>query len=64
MKALLNHSVSSQLIRKIIRTPNLWLETMPIGQVTHTPVGIMYIHGIANEKIVEEVRTTAKADRY
>lgn len=45
-----------QLIRQIIKTPNLWIETMPIGQVTHTTVGIMYIHGIANEKIVDEIR--------
>ncbi len=49
-------STNTQLLRKIIRTPNLWLETMTIGEVTHTPVGIMYINGIANEKIVEEVK--------
>jgi spore germination protein KA len=52
--------VNVQLIRKIIRTPNLWLETMQIGQVTHTPVGVMYIHGIADVKLVEEIRTRLK----
>jgi spore germination protein KA len=45
------------LIRKRIKTPNLWLETMTIGRVTQTSVGIMYINGIVNDKIVGEVRT-------
>lgn len=49
-------STNTQQIRKIIRSPNLWLEMMSIGEVTHTPVGIMYINGIANKKIVEEVK--------
>ncbi|MEC0228992.1 spore germination protein [Paenibacillus alba] len=44
------------LIRKRIKSPNLWLETISIGRVTQTSVSIMHIHGIANDKIVEEVR--------
>ncbi|TMV46977.1 spore germination protein [Paenibacillus mesophilus] len=44
------------LIRKRIKTPNLWLETLVIGEVTQTNVGIMFINGIVNDKIVEEVR--------
>ncbi|NHW36694.1 spore germination protein [Paenibacillus aceris] len=44
------------LIRKRIKSPNLWLESMTIGRVTQTTVSIMYIHGIANDKIVNEVR--------
>jgi spore germination protein KA len=45
------------LIRRRIKTPNLWLENVVIGEVTQTNVGIMFINGIANDKIVEEVRT-------
>ncbi|NOV00764.1 spore germination protein [Paenibacillus planticolens] len=44
------------LIRKRIKSPNLWLESMTIGRVTQTTVAIMFIHGIANDKIVDEVR--------
>lgn len=43
-------------IRRRIKSPNLWLETMKIGTVTQTDVGIMYIKGIANEKIVQEAK--------
>ncbi|MDD9265651.1 spore germination protein [Paenibacillus sp. GCM10023248] len=44
------------LIRKRIKSPNLWLESMIIGRVTQTTVSIMYIKGIVNDKIVGEVR--------
>ncbi|KQX47008.1 spore germination protein [Paenibacillus sp. Root444D2] len=44
------------LIRKRIKSPNLWLETTVIGRVTQTTVSIMYINGIVNNKIVEEIR--------
>src|SRR5690606_35742407 len=44
------------LIRKRIRNPNLWVESFTIGKVSQTDIRIMYINGIANEEIVEEVR--------
>ncbi|MBD2867348.1 spore germination protein [Paenibacillus arenilitoris] len=44
------------LLRRRIRTPQLWLETMTIGKFTQTGIGVMYINGIVNEKVVEEVR--------
>ncbi|WP_082798549.1 spore germination protein [Caldibacillus debilis] len=49
--------VNTALIRRRICNPYLWLESMKIGKVTETNVGIMYIKGIANEEIVEEVKT-------
>jgi spore germination protein KA len=49
-------STNISLIRRRIKTPNLWLETMTIGEVTNTTVGIMYIKGIVNDKIVDEAR--------
>lgn len=47
---------NTALIRRRIKSPNLWLETMKIGEVTQTDIGIMYLKGIANDKIVEEVK--------
>nr|WP_274653100.1 spore germination protein [Paenibacillus humicola] len=47
---------NTALIRRKIKDPNLWVETRPIGRVTKTDVAIMFINGIANDKVVEEVR--------
>jgi spore germination protein KA len=47
---------NTALLRRRIKSPNLWLESMKLGTVTQTDIGIMYIKGIANEKIVGEVK--------
>ncbi|NNV07852.1 spore germination protein [Geobacillus sp. C56-T2] len=47
---------NTALIRRRIKNPNLWLETMQIGTVTQTDVAIMYVKGIANDEIIEEVK--------
>ncbi|MEK5442635.1 spore germination protein [Fredinandcohnia sp. FSL W7-1320] len=47
---------NTSLVRRRIKSPNLWVEARKLGKVTNTDVAIMYINGIANEKIVEEVR--------
>nr|WP_245375972.1 spore germination protein [Paenibacillus eucommiae] len=46
---------NTSLIRRKIKSPNLWMETKQIGRVTQTDVAIMYIKGIANDKIVAEL---------
>ncbi|MGG4169136.1 spore germination protein [Rossellomorea vietnamensis] len=51
---------NTALVRRIIKTPDLWLESMKIGRVTKTDVTFMYIHGIANEEVVEEIRHRLK----
>ncbi|UOF88824.1 spore germination protein [Fodinisporobacter ferrooxydans] len=51
-----NIRTNTTLIRRRIKDPNLWLEGRQIGRVTKTFTAIMYIKGIANDKIVEEVR--------
>lgn len=43
------------LIRRKIRDSNLTCERQYIGRVTKTCVAVMYIKGIANDKVVEEV---------
>nr|WP_214626769.1 spore germination protein [Paenibacillus agaridevorans] len=47
---------NTALIRRRIKSPRLRLETRRIGRETQTDVSIMYMQGIANDKIVEEVR--------
>ncbi|MEK5480120.1 spore germination protein [Paenibacillus sp. FSL R5-0407] len=47
---------NTALVRRKIKDPDLRLETQQIGRRTQTNVGIMFIQGIANEKIVQEVR--------
>lgn len=51
-----NIRTNTALIRRKIKDPHLWLENRVIGTVTKTNVSIMYIKGIANDKVVEEVR--------
>ncbi|UOQ94634.1 spore germination protein [Halobacillus shinanisalinarum] len=47
---------NAALIRRRIKTPNLWLETMQIGSTTQTDVALMYIKGVANEKVLKETK--------
>lgn len=51
---------NTAMVRRIIKTPDLWLESMKIGRVTKTDVTLMYIHGIANEEVIEEIRQRLK----
>ncbi|MFF3099672.1 spore germination protein [Viridibacillus arvi] len=46
---------NTALIRRKIKDPNLWIKSRVIGDITQTDVAIMYINGIANDKIVKEV---------
>ncbi|WP_181444427.1 spore germination protein [Bacillus sp. 03113] len=49
--------MNTALIRRKIKDPHLWLESKKIGKVTKTDIAIMYIKGIVNDKIVEEVHS-------
>ncbi len=44
------------LIRRKIKNENLWVDTVQIGKATQTDVSIMYIKGITNDKIVQEIK--------
>ncbi|WP_405114850.1 spore germination protein [Paenibacillus sp. FSL K6-1217] len=46
-------STNIALVRKIIKNPDLWTETMKLGDVTHTDITIMYIRGIADEQTIK-----------
>ncbi|MBD0382927.1 spore germination protein [Paenibacillus sedimenti] len=43
------------LVRRRIRSSHLRLTTMQVGRVTQTDVAVMYINGLANDKIVQEI---------
>lgn len=51
-----NLRVNTSLLRRMIADPHLWIEEIEVGEVTKTDVAIAYIKGIANDKIVEEVK--------
>jgi spore germination protein KA len=47
---------NTALLRRKVKNTNLKLETMKIGRQTKTDVCIAYIKGIANQKIIDEVK--------
>ncbi|AXI28538.1 spore germination protein [Priestia megaterium] len=55
-----NLRTNTSLIRARIQDSNLRLDSMKIGSVTHTDIGIMYIQGNADERIVEEIKERLK----
>jgi spore germination protein KA len=44
------------LIRRRIRVPHLWIETLEIGSLSKTLVAFAYIKGLADEKMLQELR--------
>ncbi|MBB6675389.1 spore germination protein [Cohnella nanjingensis] len=58
-----NIRTNTALIRRKIKDPRLWLESMQIGTVTKTNVGIMYVQGLAPDKVTAEVRRRLSAIR-
>ncbi len=49
--------VNTSLIRRRIRSPNLWLESVNIGSLSKTEVVIAYIKGLAGEGLLGELRS-------
>ncbi|MHB1043166.1 MAG: spore germination protein [Eubacteriales bacterium] len=49
--------VNTSLLRRKIKSPNLKIETLRLGEVTDTDVAVVYIEGIANDKLVAEVNS-------
>ena len=44
------------LIRKIMKNPDVMAEHIPVGTVSKTPCALMYINGVTNSELVNEVR--------
>jgi len=51
---------NTSLIRRRIKDTALWIETLPVGKKTQTDVALVYLKDVANEKIVNEIRTRIK----
>lgn len=49
-------NVNIALIRRRIKSPRLKVEKFTLGSLTKTDVMVVYIQGLANDKVVEEVR--------
>jgi len=47
---------NTSLIRRKVKNPNLKIEMMKLGQVTKTDIAVVYLKGIADDKLVEEVK--------
>jgi spore germination protein KA len=50
-----NLRTNTALVRRKIKDPRLYCEQKQIGSLTKTNIAIMYIKGIVNDKVVEEV---------
>ncbi|UKS31195.1 spore germination protein [Paenibacillus sp. HWE-109] len=48
--------INTAMIRRKIKDSRLWLESREIGSVTRTEVAVMYLKGIADDSVIEEVR--------
>lgn len=55
-----NMRTNTALIRRRLRHPNLRVEELVVGDISNTSVSILYLEGIANSKIVAEVRERIK----
>ena len=48
------------LVRKILKTPDLIGEHIPVGSVSKTPCALMYLKNVTNPELVDEVRRRLK----
>ena len=55
-----NIATNISMVRRIIKSPDLWIESMKIGTQTHTDVSIMYMNNLADSDVVREVRKRLK----
>lgn len=55
-----NYQANMGLIRKRIKTNNLWVKELYLGKQTMTKIGIIYINTIAKEELVSKIETKLK----
>ncbi|WP_241243122.1 spore germination protein [Paenibacillus whitsoniae] len=48
--------INTALIRRKIKDPNLWFETITIGDTTKTDITIVHVNGLAKPSVLENVR--------
>lgn len=52
-----NISINTALIRRRIKNKNLMIENIVVGKDSNTDIAIVYINGIVDEKVLNEVRS-------
>jgi len=52
-----NIKTNTSIIRRRIRSPNLWIENLQVGSLSRTEVAFAYIKGLAGEEMLEELRS-------
>ena len=52
--------VATSLLRRIIKSPALKMQSMKIGTYTETNVAIAYIEGLADQTLIEEITNRLK----
>jgi spore germination protein KA len=52
---------NTALLRSMVRSPDLVVESIEVGRRTRTQCAVIYMAGIANEKLVTEVRRRIKS---
>ncbi|QKO30733.1 MULTISPECIES: spore germination protein [Caproicibacterium] len=60
-----NFRTNTSLLRRKIRSPALRMDSFTIGEKTHTMVCVAYLKGVADEKLIEEIKrrlNTLKVD--
>jgi spore germination protein KA len=48
---------NTALIRRRIRSPNLWIESLEIGSLSKTKIAFAYLKGLAGEEMLGELRS-------
>lgn len=49
--------INTSLLRLRLPIPQLWIETLTLGRLSRTEVALVYLKGLAREKLVREVRS-------
>ncbi|MNB66721.1 Spore germination protein B1 [compost metagenome] len=44
------------LIRRRVKSPNLWMERLTVGEVTKTDIALLYMKGTCDDKLLDEVK--------
>ncbi|WP_168123887.1 spore germination protein [Paenibacillus sp. HB172176] len=52
-----NIRISTALIRRKLKDPRVWVETITIGRITKTDVVLMYVNGLAKPSVIKEARS-------
>lgn len=52
------------LIRRRVKTPNLWVKNYVIGEKSNTAIAVMYIKGVASEKVIAEVDKRIRESKF